>query len=635
MKLPILLILTVATAAQAQQSAHFLWQVSNDGIHWSSATWPTIDHTLHVRLVASWSSIPGGLGIASSEFDGTLLGNAVSVTNITRPFPFDSLAQNLVATPVASGTKIDDIADVMPPGAGSSWVKPVQAAPANNAAFSRANPAVIFSYSIPAATNPPQASIGMVLNGVTGRALKVYNSLNGSVSSVDDSVSTVTSASLFAATGGCTFLNHPVTQTRIAGDLFVLAAPYGSANASYQWTRNGADLSDDQHLSGSQTAFLRFSSVRVADAGAYECRVLACGGRTSNSAILTVLPCPPTWKQLSAGNFGSRAHHVQASTSDGKTLLFGGENNGVSLSDTWVLTDNLWVQHAVSGPSPRVDAAMCALPNNQILLFGGTGALYQPNLALNDTWLWTGSVWQQLGGTRPPARFGHAMTFDTVRNRVVLAGGTRFDALIARDTWEWDGTSWSQRGAQITDAFGFGLAMAFDPARGKTVMVGGATPSITKEWNGSSWNFESWIGPIPLVFGRAVYFPRLGGVAFIGGDNFDLTVNQTSIWNGVEWNDDQVQGDLPARAAHAASYDPFNRRIVFTGGENGSEFADTWVLSEFALADFNRDGVVDFFDYLDFVNDLAALNPAADFNGDGVVNLFDYLDFVDAFGSGC
>ena len=52
-------------------------------------------------------------------------------------------------------------------------------------------------------------------------------------------------------------------------------------------------------------------------------------------------------------------------------------------------------------------------------------------------------------------------------------------------------------------------------------------------------------------------------------------------------------------------------------------------------ADFNDDGQVDFFDYLDFVQAFAAGNPIADFNGDGQVDFFDYLDFVGAFSEGC
>lgn len=53
------------------------------------------------------------------------------------------------------------------------------------------------------------------------------------------------------------------------------------------------------------------------------------------------------------------------------------------------------------------------------------------------------------------------------------------------------------------------------------------------------------------------------------------------------------------------------------------------------VADFNTDGVVDFFDYLDFVDGFSAGLSSADFNNDAIVDFFDYLDFVDALSVGC
>ncbi len=58
-------------------------------------------------------------------------------------------------------------------------------------------------------------------------------------------------------------------------------------------------------------------------------------------------------------------------------------------------------------------------------------------------------------------------------------------------------------------------------------------------------------------------------------------------------------------------------------------------LANLCSADFNQDGIVDFFDYLDFVDAFAASHPTADFNRDGIIDFFDYLDFVDAFANGC
>lgn len=66
-----------------------------------------------------------------------------------------------------------------------------------------------------------------------------------------------------------------------------------------------------------------------------------------------------------------------------------------------------------------------------------------------------------------------------------------------------------------------------------------------------------------------------------------------------------------------------------------ASFSSLNVCTPVCTADFNADGTVDFFDYLDFVDAFSAGAIAADFNADAVIDFFDYLDFVDAFSSGC
>ncbi|MBU6411888.1 MAG: hypothetical protein KGS45_00300 [Planctomycetes bacterium] len=100
-------------------------------------------------------------------------------------------------------------------------------------------------------------------------------------------------------------------------------------------------------------------------------------------------------------------------------------------------------------------------------------------------------------------------------------------------------------------------------------------------------------------------------------------------------------------SAQIACNDNFNSlrsriRIPVTGGNtyyfrvagaNGVE--GTWNLYVGYTSDLNRDGLTDFFDYLDFVADFSANDPRADFNADGVIDFFDYLDFVAEFSSAC
>jgi hypothetical protein len=50
-----------------------------------------------------------------------------------------------------------------------------------------------------------------------------------------------------------------------------------------------------------------------------------------------------------------------------------------------------------------------------------------------------------------------------------------------------------------------------------------------------------------------------------------------------------------------------------------------------STADMNNDGMLDLFDFLEFVNLFNAQDPGADFTGDGIFDLFDFLTFFNVF----
>jgi alpha-amylase len=72
-----------------------------------------------------------------------------------------------------------------------------------------------------------------------------------------------------------------------------------------------------------------------------------------------------------------------------------------------------------------------------------------------------------------------------------------------------------------------------------------------------------------------------------------------------------------------------NRTLLRSSADRYTVFVDL------CPADFNDDGSIDFFDYLDFVAAFDSEDPTADFNGDSAVDFFDYLDFVSQFDLGC
>src|SRR5262249_6052282 len=93
--------------------------------------------------------------------------------------------------------------------------------------------------------------------------------------------------------------------------------------------------------------------------------------------------------------------------------------------------------------------------------------------------------------TPPAARYGHAMVYDTVRQRVVLFGGQSSSGRL-NESWEYDGTSWTERNLATAPDARYQHAMAYDAARQRVVLFGGdpatsGTLNETWEYDGTSW----------------------------------------------------------------------------------------------------------------------------------------------------
>jgi hypothetical protein len=124
------------------------------------------------------------------------------------------------------------------------------------------------------------------------------------------------------------------------------------------------------------------------------------------------------------------------------------------------------------------------------------------------------------------------------------------------------------------------------------------------------------------------------GYALVSG------VRHASLWTGgaASWVD--LNQYMPGNYSQATALGVWatdgylNISGVAMNTSIGREEAVLWKFRR-CTADFNDDSVVDFFDYLDFVQAFSSEDPAADFNHDDVIDFFDYLDFVDAFSGGC
>ncbi len=124
-------------------------------------------------------------------------------------------------------------------------------------------------------------------------------SIPGIGSSVDCDVFNGTMAELqdFVIGGASqppTITQHPSDQTVALGDTaqFTVAAT-GQGTLTYQWQKNGSNLSDGGHYSGVTTTILTISHAGISDAASYRCVVSNEAGDTpSNSATLTVTGQP-------------------------------------------------------------------------------------------------------------------------------------------------------------------------------------------------------------------------------------------------------------------------------------------------------------------------------------------------------
>jgi hypothetical protein len=296
-----------------------------------------------------------------------------------------------------------------------------------------------------------------------------------------------------------------------------------------------------------------------------------------------------SWAVRSTTGPDSRAYTSMAYDSvRGRVVMFAGQLN---VADTWEWNGAVssWSLRSTAGPGLRSRHSLAFDDSHaQTVLFGGLTPSGGPGLA--DTWAWDGSVWTQLNpSSAPSARWGHAMVYDSQRHVVALFGGvvSNEPILSANDTWEWDGTTWTQRFPAIVPPVRFGHAIAYDSTRNRTVMFGGtvdgfALYSDTWEWDGNNWTNTGASGPAGRVYHAASYDSARGAVVLFGGSyrpDSALAIDDTWAWDGTAWTQ-LFPSTVPlARLGHGMAYDSGRSRLVCFGGFStgyGNTPAETW-----------------------------------------------------------
>ncbi len=262
-------------------------------------------------------------------------------------------------------------------------------------------------------------------------------------------------------------------------------------------------------------------------------------------------------------------------------MLFGGTNLATNFADTWEWNGTAWAPTApATSPAPRNGHAMCFDSSRQrTVLFGGTsGAAFY-----GDTWEWNGTTWQNIPLSGPSARFGHALAFDSGRNRSVLFGGNAAGN-ASNQTWEWNGTAWAQVGTTGTlPTARSNHALAYDAGRSRTVLFGGISGATVYgdvwEWSGTAWSSSVAAGPSARQGHALAYDSQRQRIVLFGGVNGAVVQADTWEWDGSSWVAVSTSGAAApnARSSHAMTFDGLrNRTVVFGGVSAGTIFGDTW-----------------------------------------------------------
>jgi hypothetical protein len=183
----------------------------------------------------------------------------------------------------------------------------------------------------------------------------------------------------------------------------------------------------------------------------------------------------------------------------------------VLLADGATLTwdGTAWSQASpTTMPPMRSVATMTWDPVRQVVvLFGGSDQFGNP---LADTWTWNGSDWTDVTpATSPQARGQAGMAWDPTTSNVLLYGGTSYLG-IETDTWRWDGSAWTQ--AAATGPAAGPASMALDGELNQPVLVDFA--SNVWLWTGTQWTAQpTTVALWPTVLGYSPHQLVAGGAA--------------------------------------------------------------------------------------------------------------------------
>jgi len=249
-------------------------------------------------------------------------------------------------------------------------------------------------------------------------------------------------------------------------------------------------------------------------------------------------------------------------------------------SDTWTLQSPSTKPTARTGASMAYDSA-----TGQIVLFGGVnGSTYD-----SDTWLYTpaNDTWtQESPSTHPAARSGASMAYDGASGQIVLFGGVN-GSTYDSDTWLYTpaNDTWTQESPSGPPSARAGAAAGYATAADQVVLFGGV--------NGSTYDDDTWLyspstdtwseqspatSPSARAFAGTAATPTQ--LLIFGGETSSGDVSDTWSYFAGDWVQQSPSTMPSARDSPAMAYDASDDAAVLFGGESapgGAIDSDTWL----------------------------------------------------------
>ena len=310
----------------------------------------------------------------------------------------------------------------------------------------------------------------------------------------------------------------------------------------------------------------------------------------------------PTWAALSPSGptpNGRFDHVAVLDTAGDRMLVFGGLSDvptnellslGLSGGTSWTT-----LSPAGGPPPPRTShAAAYDTPRDRMVVFGGqgSGVLYQDAWALQIST----QVWVNLNpsGTKPVARSGALMVYDSTHDRMLVFGGADVSNNAQNDVWSLSlgaSPAWTKLSPLGTPpAARSGAAGVYDPVNDRLVLFGGTDNSVMSDvWALSlsgtpTWTLLTTSGTPPLgrFLAGSTRNPVTNQMVIFGGTDSTLfdDVWTLSLTGFPAWTQIGATGTPPSgRYQPTAIYDQSRDRLVVFGGFDGHYCGDTWALS--------------------------------------------------------